>query len=109
MGHPFLQHLVNNLQGSDQWYGLPYLTIMFSTGPGYVTAALSTFEGDLGGIGILAPHLYSGASSLFIHKHGGTWHTLDGKLIWKAFEFRYVLALVVVFVTLCSCICCQPK
>jgi len=101
-GHPFLHHLVRSLPESDHSYGIPYLTVMFSTGPLFVTIALSTFEGDIDTIAILGGELYGGSTALFIHRVGGSWHTLDSKIFWNVYRHRGIAAVCLLMSAVCS-------
>lgn len=75
--HPFFQHVIDGLIPSNHFYGLNYLTVMFSTGPLFLTERYNTFP-HKSDIKIIAPKL---EYTLWTQWGGSTWHGGDGKLI----------------------------
>jgi mannosyltransferase OCH1-like enzyme len=78
-GSPFFKELTDGLPAKHAWYGAPYLTVLYSTGPMFVSLQylrLSTAERSK--IVILPPALYrKGETRYFNHLRGSTWHGSD--------------------------------
>ena len=90
--HPLFQHLISRLVPSNHFFGTKYPTVMFSTGPVFVTRQLVAFlrrhraspdsaTTTTTPIRILHPTLYSASEhSFFAHYRGSTWHGDDVKV-----------------------------
>ena len=111
---PFLRHVVAGLPeaAASRWYRvMPYLTVMTSTGPWYLSGRLSShcrcsFVGSGAGgcdrLYVLSADLYG--HIYFHHLAGASWHRLDGRVIWFLFSRRRRIS----FVLLCvagGCLC----
>ena len=77
--NPFFHELTKSLMMHDGWYGSEYLTIMFTTGPMYISTMYQNMPRKIkNDIGILHPELYSppkGATyKFFQHLKGQSWH-----------------------------------
>ncbi|KAK4201947.1 family 32 putative glycosyltransferase [Triangularia verruculosa] len=87
----FVGELVDNLKRYNRhWLGLPYPTVMFSTGCHYASTIHAFFKGDrsklkiLGGIkGNKKLHMLSGPvnTPLFKHLGSSSWHSYDAAMI----------------------------
>lgn len=91
--HPFLNQLIKNLKYYDRtWLGIPYLDIILSTGPMFLSLEHLRFEASerpsqlrvLGEI----HHRLNGrvVTPLFRHLGASSWHQGDAKLIRKIRE-----------------------
>lgn len=86
-GHPFASRLILNLKSwSRSFFLLRYTTVMFSTGPMFVTIQLALHP-NKSEVEILAPQLYgkykSGAVNMravVAHLKGSSWHGNDAPL-----------------------------
>jgi len=94
-GHPFFRRVIEELPRYDSSWVLPYISVMASTGPLFLSIiwrhwsseGLNTGDGvDGGRIRLLFPDLYNkGPESFFTHHQGSSWHQGDAKLIfWMA-------------------------
>lgn len=93
---PFMRHVILGLDSAaERWYPLPYVEVMFSTGPVYLYHRLLDFNrvstevpnvNSTSHVSIVPTRKYVG--TYFGHMHGGTWHEWDGHLIWAIFRFR---------------------
>ncbi|KAF8318206.1 glycosyltransferase family 32 protein, partial [Clavulina sp. PMI_390] len=93
-GHPFMEQTIHNLIPFDRNYFLNYPTVMFSTGPMYVSAQYGLYtashpsrtpEDD---VRILSKALYGknakpeeAPHSFFSHHYGSSWHADDAAFI----------------------------
>jgi mannosyltransferase OCH1-like enzyme len=99
-GHPFIQKLVQALPRWNVWLLSKYPTVMFSTGPMFVTLQAS-FYGDRRSLWVLPDRLYGKYvptdESLFGHLFGSSWHGEDAKsVLWIAHHPTVLLAVCVV-------------
>jgi len=69
---------------ASRWYPpLPYTAVMFRTGPVYFTRLLACYGGQ-GGVFVIPWSKYYGGTYVQ-HVKGASWHSWDGRLIWKLF------------------------
>ncbi|EIW82097.1 glycosyltransferase family 32 protein [Coniophora puteana RWD-64-598 SS2] len=94
-GHPFLSQTIHNLVTFDHSWVLNYPTVMFSTGPMFLSAQYSLFTSsrpitveDPGEVRILPKSLYGknakpeeAPHSFFAHFYGSSWHADDAAFI----------------------------
>ena len=90
--HPFFNRVTEDLQKYDRNWLLPYITVMGSTGPLFLSVMWRhwTSEGhnvgdgiDGGRIRILFPEEYQGSPwSFFTHHLGNSWHRADVEFIF---------------------------
>ncbi|KAK0666524.1 hypothetical protein QBC41DRAFT_358020 [Cercophora samala] len=90
-GNEFVGELVNNLKRYNRhWLGLPYPTVMFSTGCHYASTIHAFFSGDRSKLKILGGtkdnkklHMLSGPvnTPLFKHLGSSSWHSYDAAMI----------------------------
>ncbi|KAF7194190.1 Mannosyl phosphorylinositol ceramide synthase SUR1 [Pseudocercospora fuligena] len=105
--HPFFERVIEELQNYDRSWFLPYITVMASTGPLFLSIIWRHYsdEGfnvgdgaDGGRIRIIFPDEYNNNPwSFFTHHLGNSWHGYDVQLIfWMA--RNWVLLTVIGFV-----------
>lgn len=85
-GHPFLRQLVQALPQWNLWLLSKYSTVMFSTGPMFVTLQASLHK-HRRALWVLPDELYGKyvprPGSLFRHLFGSSWHGEDAKsMLW---------------------------
>lgn len=96
--HPFLDYIIQHLQQYDRNWWLPYVTVMYSTGPLFVSCMwsewLSQVASESDRVRILMPEQYSkDAESFFNIVKGDSWHQEDADLMfWMK---RHWIALVI--------------
>lgn len=83
--NPFVGDIVRNLTVYDkQWLGLPYPTVMFSTGC-HFASVIHAYEANRADLKILPGPLHSlngrVSTPLFEHMGSSSWHSYDAKLI----------------------------
>ncbi|KAK5167562.1 CSG1/SUR1-like protein [Saxophila tyrrhenica] len=90
-GHPFFRKVIDSLQAYDRNWLLPYITVMGSTGPLFLSVIWRHYssEGlneDDGEVRILFPDEYQGTPwAFFTHHLGNSWHGADVEFIfWMA-------------------------
>src|SRR6266487_5261451 len=95
--HPFFLRVLDSLQAYNKNWLLPYITVMYSTGPLFLSVIWKEYmlsERDpMGRVRILMPDEYNRhAWSFFIHHQGSSWHGKDARLIfWVRPCFRVAL------------------
>ena len=94
--HPFFLRVVESLQAYDRRWFLPYITVMYSTGPLFLSVVWKEYMAESYGpdrVRVLMPEEYSQYSwSFFTHHLGNSWHSSDVKLIfwvWLTHVPRY--------------------
>lgn len=90
--HPFFLLVIESLKSYDKNWQLPYVTVMYSTGPlflsviwkKYMASNKNVGDGPGGGrVRILMQDEYNRhAWSFFSHHKGSSWHGKDAKLIF---------------------------
>jgi mannosyltransferase OCH1-like enzyme len=113
-GDPFMRDVFNGLMSNaDTYYFFPYPTIMFSTGPMYLShqlwhmqeTAAKTATGNGNGnrngtrARIIERRLFE--REYFQHLVGSSWHRWDGMIIWTFFRFRYAFLAAGVVLVVC--------
>jgi inositol phosphorylceramide mannosyltransferase catalytic subunit len=96
--HRYFRMLIDSLDSYNSNWLMPYLTIMNSAGPHFVSMVWSTYlsEVEHADVRILAQEEYAGNEwSLFTKEEGGTWHH------WDTSFFKWVGHHIVFFVTSC--------
>ena len=106
-GSPFMEYVTSQLRDYNRWYVLPFLTIMLSTGPLFLTRVLSTYYSPES-VYILPHELYT--SVYFQHVKGSTWHTWDAKLLTRLYYEPYTIiprgvASIFLLLVMCVFIC----
>ena len=109
-GHPYFQLLTDRLQTYDYNWVLPYMTIMNSAGPHYVSMVweeyLSTSPPQEEEVRILMQAEYAGNDwSFFTKTQGGTWNHWD-TAAFKWVGEHLVFFILVCFFSLCAAMSC---
>jgi len=97
--HHFMFQILHSLPSYNWNFGTNYLTVMFSTGPMFVSLVFGNYL-DVPGLRTLKPENYSGKtnSSFFYHTEGNTWHSDDAQFFLWLFNnplfFLYMLPLI---------------
>jgi mannosyltransferase OCH1-like enzyme len=82
-GNLFFLNLIDSLSTRNRWYGSPYLTVMFSTGPMFLSTVYHHLHHEeKSQIAILPHEMYSMRTKdstlrFFTHLHGSSWHGTD--------------------------------
>ena len=111
--HPFFLYVIDQLQAYDRWWILPYITIMSSTGPLFLSVVWKKYnslhfkEGVSwpGRVRVLMPgEYYEKDTSFFDLSYGGSsWHGSDAKfLLWMG---QHIAFTTIVGFTLGSVAC----
>ena len=107
--HPYFQLLLDRLQAYDYNWVLPYMTIMNSAGPHFVSMVWEEYihtARPRAEVRVLKQDEYSGHEwSFFTKEQGGTWNHWDTRL-FKWAGYHVLLFAVICFVALCSAISC---
>jgi hypothetical protein len=95
--HPFFLRVIESLQGYNKNWVLPYITVMYSTGPLFLSVIwkeymLNSPATESARVRILMPDEYNRhAWSFFSHHRGSSWHGKDARLIfWVSFPHPVV-------------------
>ncbi len=89
--HPFFLRVIESLQRYDRKWILPYITIMYSTGPLFLSVVWKEWIGENswrggdweGRVRVLMESEYNRRSWSFFNEYGGSsWHGKDAKLIF---------------------------
>lgn len=85
--HPFFLRTIELLQSYDRHWLLPYITVMYSTGPLFLSVIwkeyMQTNPSESGRVRILMRDEYNRYSwSFFTHHVGNSWHGKDARLIF---------------------------
>lgn len=96
-GHPFFVKAIENLQRYSRSWIVPYITIMFSTGPLFLSVMLMQYKRkgmpEAGKVKVLLPEAYKAKSnSFFSIAPGSSWHLDDAK--WMKFMARHIALAV---------------
>lgn len=91
--HPFFLRVIESLQSYDKSWGLPYITVMYSTGPLFLSVIwkeyMRQFTAPADRVRILMPEEYNGFPwSFFTHHKGDSWHEQDAQLIFWVSLFQ---------------------
>ena len=101
--HPFFQQVVDSLQSYDRHWLLPYVTIMYSTGPLFLSEVWKKWMNEnvdrpsdwYGRVRVLTPKGYMGSDwAFFSHYQGSSWHRGDAHFIfWLGGHWMLVTAV----------------
>ena len=90
--HPFFLRVIESLKAYNRKFGLPYITIMGSTGPLFLSIIWKKYKSSLSNVGdgadggrvrLLSPDDYSRHTwSFFKIYQGSSWHGKDARLIF---------------------------
>ena len=94
--NPFFFHTIHRLPKANGWYGVPYATIMFSTGPMYLGLSFNSFpcKDQMH----IVPVTFL-TETYFVHHHASSWHGWDGHII-TFFYSRGRFWLTILFITI---------
>jgi inositol phosphorylceramide mannosyltransferase catalytic subunit len=92
-GHPFFKRVMESLQGANRSWFLPYITIMASTGPLFLSVMWKNWMDEhkgvvdpetwVGRVRVLMPEEYNKHSWSFFETYkGSSWHGKDARLIF---------------------------
>ena len=87
-GHPFFLFVIESLQTYNKNWGLPYITVMGSTGPLFLSVIWKKYmasDSNMNGgrVRILMPDEYNKHPwSFFSHHLGNSWHGKDARFIF---------------------------
>ncbi len=103
-GHPFLEKLATNLPRWNLRLGSKYPTVMFSTGPMYVTLQ-ATFYRARRSLAVLPFSLYGkyhseAANPLLRHLYGSSWHSSDAQSVLWVVKHPVVLGTALTLLVL---------
>ena len=90
--HPFFLRVIELLQQYDRHWLLPYITVMYSTGPLFLSVIWKEYmqdhPSDSSRVRILMQDEYNKYSwSFFTHHTGNSWHGKDAHLIfWVCYD-----------------------
>ncbi|BCS25423.1 glycosyltransferase family 32 protein [Aspergillus puulaauensis] len=94
--HPFFLKVIKSLQQYDRHWVLPYITVMYSTGPLFLSVIwkeyMKDFPSEISRVRILMPDEYMNHSwSFFTHHTGNSWHRNDARFIfWMGQHWQLV-------------------
>ncbi|KZF21317.1 glycosyltransferase family 32 protein [Xylona heveae TC161] len=94
--HPFFLTVIDSLQKYNRKWPLPYVTVMYSTGPLFLSVIWEEYirwgTSDEGRVRVLMPDEYNKHSwSFFSHHRGSSWHGKDAQLIfWVSVYLREI-------------------
>ncbi|KAG7661103.1 CSH1 [[Candida] subhashii] len=96
--HPFFKKVIEDLQKYQRNWLVPYITIMFSTGPLFLSVMWKQYKRwgvpEAGKVRILMPEDYKGNKySFFSIAPGSSWHMHDAKFV-KGLANHLVLAVI---------------
>ena len=92
----FLEYIMQRLPKKNRWFGLPYLTVLFSTGPMFLSLAINYYPNAKSDIIALSSELYSETDARFFrHLPGSTWHSTDAFVVKWLIRNRLVASMVV--------------
>lgn len=103
--HPFLLQVIHALVDFDVNYGLPYLTVMASTGPLFLSIQAVLFH-NRSAVNALSPHLYGSRTGLVMHTDGNSWHSWDAEMILMAWQYSMLTMCLLVLCCTASTFCC---
>lgn len=103
----FIKYVIQGLKPANTGYILPFLTVMLTTGPVYLTTKYNLYP-DKSQIHIVGNDLYG--EIMFDHYDGRSWHQLDGQAIWWFYTNRHSLCnFLLLSATLCVVLTCIYK
>ncbi|KAJ5770680.1 uncharacterized protein N7511_002731 [Penicillium nucicola] len=109
--HPFFLHVIKTLQQYERHWLLPYITIMYSTGPLFLSVIWKEYMQDhpseSNRVRVLMQGDYMKNSwSFFLHHTGNSWHGNDAHLIfWMGRHWMFLTFCGLLLVTVVG-FCC---
>lgn len=102
-GHPLMRAVVDALPAWNVRFGTRYPTVMFSTGPMFLTMQFAAFAGDRSALWALPGALYTGPAAFFHHYSGSSWHGADSRAIFLVYtHWRAVASAAAALVCCCG-------
>lgn len=101
--HPFFQRVIENLERYSRNWQIPYVTVMYSTGPLFLSVIwkeyLSNVKNEESRVRVLMPEEYSSRPQSFFGVYkGSSWHRNDAKAIfWMGQHWMLVTAACFLF------------
>ncbi|CAF0956517.1 unnamed protein product [Rotaria sordida] len=100
--HPFLLKVLNDLPKFNRNFLTKYPTVMFSTGPMFLTQEASSYP-NRSSLDTLSPVLYgkyayNSSYSLFRHIKASSWHGNDASMIKYIYRWRHVFIVVLIII-----------
>ena len=103
---PFFKKVMEALPSKIKWYGTPYLTVMYSTGPMHLSLLYNRLSAEQQkDVLVLPPELYTNRKTrYFKHLRGSTWHSTDAFIIkwmmrhWLSLSSLVLVLLLVVYI-----------
>ena len=96
-GRPFLLHVVMDLYSNMANYILPYVTIIFTTGPMYLTNRMVDYPKH-DEIYVIPQEIYR--TKYFRNLHGGSWHRWDSALIKSVYKLTSPFVFVPILLSI---------
>ncbi|ELU09897.1 hypothetical protein CAPTEDRAFT_207687 [Capitella teleta] len=96
--HPLFRYAMEHLKAANKWRVVPYATIMFGTGPMFLSICLTEYP-NKEQIYIIPNEVYT--QQWFGNLHGGSWHQWDGVVIYWVFTHRIPFAILL-FLLICA-------
>eukprot|EP00298_Acanthocystis_sp_HF-20_P019160 c22457_g1_i1.p1 GENE.c22457_g1_i1~~c22457_g1_i1.p1 ORF type:complete len:147 (-),score=22.38 c22457_g1_i1:27-467(-) len=80
--HPFFLRLINRLQDYNQYYFIPYLTVLLSTGSIFLSLEYCEYQ-QKNRINIIGRKMYASDLEKWVgHREGNSWHSWDVEYIF---------------------------
>ena len=103
---PLFKEAIEALSSNSRWFGSPYLTVMYSTGPMFVSLVYNRLLAEQQkDVLVIPPELYSDRKTrYFKHLRGSTWHSTDAFIIkwmmrhWLSLSSLVLVLLLVVYI-----------
>ena len=109
---PFFKQLIETLPSKNKWYATAYLTVLYSTGPLFLSLQYMKLPLSMhNDIFILPIELYTRRGTrYFKHLRGSTWHQNDARLVkWLAKNKYFVSVFLLFAVIACKSIKSVPQ
>ena len=96
------KRITETLPVKNRWFGLPYLTVLFSTGPMFLSLICMNYPHAKEEILALSSDLYSKTDARFFHHlRGSTWHSVDANTFkWLIRHWLFVVMSLVIVLML---------
>ena len=93
----FFEKAITSLPTKNRWFGIHYLTVLYSTGSLFVSLLYFKQKPlEQRQIAIIPPRLYTRKGTrYFRHLHGSTWHGKDQWIVQNWFAFLIILFCIV--------------
>jgi hypothetical protein len=93
--HPFFLKVIDSLQSYDRDWQVPYITVMYSTGPLFLSVIWKDYirwgVPEEARVRILVPDAYNKQGwSFFLDNQGSSWHGKDARAIFWVMDTSYL-------------------